>query len=149
MTRFSAPTGDHAQTRKTADHRWSAGVPRSGTPQVLLGRLGRSLLRSRASTHEHARMAPLAGRPDPALGAMVLEVPKRAVYCVAGRPHAIVVTPGGPDALDVRYLDAVVEPVRKATVRFIRRPGCHLPPVSPSGRSALTRLPDACWMLGH
>ncbi|MFI5615456.1 M56 family metallopeptidase [Amycolatopsis sp. NPDC051903] len=75
---------------------------------VLLGRLGRSLLRARASTHEHARMARLAGAHDAALGAVVLDVPERAAYCVAGRPHTIVVTRGALAALDDRHLDAVL-----------------------------------------
>lgn len=75
---------------------------------VLLGRLGRSLLRARARTHEHARMARLAGAHDAALGAVVLEVPERAAYCVAGRPHTIVVTRGALAALDERHVDAVL-----------------------------------------
>lgn len=75
---------------------------------VLLGRLGRSLRRARAHTHQHARMARLAGAHDPALGAVVLDVPERAAYCVAGRPHTIVVTRGALAALDDRHLHAVL-----------------------------------------
>ena len=75
---------------------------------VLLGRLGRSLLRARTSTHEHARMARIAGRRVEGLEAVVLDAPQRAVYCVAGRPHTIVVTSAALAALDQRHLDAVL-----------------------------------------
>ncbi|MFJ8814819.1 M56 family metallopeptidase [Amycolatopsis thermoflava] len=75
---------------------------------VLVARLGRSLLRARATTCEYARMARLAGRHDPALGAVVLDVPERAAYCVAGRPSTIVLTRGALAALDERHVDAVL-----------------------------------------
>lgn len=75
---------------------------------VLAWRLGRSLRQARATTHEHARMARLAGRHDAALGAVVLDVPERAAYCVAGRPHTIVLTRGALATLADRHLDAVL-----------------------------------------
>lgn len=75
---------------------------------VLLARLGRSLLRARTTTHEHARMARLAGRHDVGLDVVVLDVPERAAYCVAGRPHTIVLTRGAMAALDEHHLDAVL-----------------------------------------
>ncbi|MGH3908570.1 MAG: M56 family metallopeptidase [Pseudonocardiaceae bacterium] len=75
---------------------------------ILVARLGRSLLRARATTHKHARMARLAGRLDADLDAIVLDVPERAAYCVAGRPHTIVLTRGAMAALDDRHLGAVL-----------------------------------------
>ena len=75
---------------------------------VLLGRLGKSLLRARTSTHEHARMARIAGRRVEGLDAVVLDAPQRAAYCVAGRPHTIVVTSAALAALDQRHLNAVL-----------------------------------------
>lgn len=72
-------------------------------------RLGRILLRRRARTHRHAEQARLVGRPvaGPA-GAVILDAPERVAYCVAGRPHTIVVTSAAIDALDDRRLAAVL-----------------------------------------
>ncbi|WIX79234.1 M56 family metallopeptidase [Amycolatopsis carbonis] len=78
------------------------------TVAALLARLGRSLLRARAATHEHARMARLAGAHDATLDAVVLDVPERAAYCVAGRPHTIVLTRGALATLDDPHLNAVL-----------------------------------------
>lgn len=78
------------------------------TVAALLARLGRSLVRARATTHEHARMARLAGAHDTTLDAIVLDLPERAAYCVAGRPHTIVLTRGALATLDDPHLDAVL-----------------------------------------
>jgi Zn-dependent protease with chaperone function len=78
------------------------------TLAVLLARLGRSLLRTRVGTHEHARMARIAGRRVEGLEAVVLDAPQRAAYCVPGRPHAIVITSAALAALDQRQLEAVL-----------------------------------------
>lgn len=75
---------------------------------VLVGNLARFLARARASTHHHARMARLAGRQVPGLDAVVFDAPERAAYCVAGRPHTIVVTSAALDVLDDRQLEAVL-----------------------------------------
>ncbi|MFE3226455.1 M56 family metallopeptidase [Nocardia sp. NPDC059228] len=75
---------------------------------VLAVRLGTTLLRSRRTTLEHARMARLAGRHHPGLDAVVLEVDQPAAYCVAGKPHTIVVSRGVLAALEDRHLDAVL-----------------------------------------
>jgi beta-lactamase regulating signal transducer with metallopeptidase domain len=106
-----------AQLRAVATGRYGVGVQigllaLAGFAAVAVGllvtRLGQSLLRARATTHEHARMARLAGRHDATLDAVVLDVPERAAYCVAGRPHTIVLTRGALAALDDRHLDAVL-----------------------------------------
>lgn len=75
---------------------------------VLVWRLSRSLLRARASTHEHARMTRIAGRRIDGLEAVVLDAPQRIAYCVPGRPNSIVVTSAAVTALDARHLDAVL-----------------------------------------
>lgn len=75
---------------------------------VLAVRLGRSLVRARTSTHEHARMARLAGRRVAGLDAVVLDAPERVAYCVAGRPHAVVITSAALEALDEPHLHAVL-----------------------------------------
>jgi Zn-dependent protease with chaperone function len=75
---------------------------------ALAARLARCLLRTRARTHEHARMARLAGRYVPGLDVVVLDAPDRVAYCVAGRPHTVVVSRGAVEALDERHLAAVL-----------------------------------------
>ena len=72
-------------------------------------RLSRVLLRRRACTHRHAQQARLVGRQVAALpGTVILDAPERVAYCVAGRPHTIVVTSAAIDALDDRRLAAVL-----------------------------------------
>lgn len=75
---------------------------------VLGWTLARSLVRARANTHDHARMARLAGRQVTGLEAVVLDAPERLAYCVAGRPHTIVVTSAALDVLDAGQLGAVL-----------------------------------------
>lgn len=79
-----------------------------GAVVVLTVRLGRALLRARARTHEHARTARLAGRYLPGLDAVLLDVPDRLAYCVAGLPHTVVITRGALDALEEPALAAVL-----------------------------------------
>jgi len=71
-------------------------------------RLGRSLLRARTRTHQHAMQTRVVGRRVDGLDAVVLDAPHRAAYCVAGRPNTIVVTSAALDALDDRHLRAVL-----------------------------------------
>jgi Zn-dependent protease with chaperone function len=56
----------------------------------------------------HAQAARLVGRPDPDLGAVVLEHPEPAAYCVAGRHPTVILTSGAVRALDRGQLDAVL-----------------------------------------
>ena len=56
----------------------------------------------------HARTARLAGHLEPALGAVVLEHPQPASYCVAGRCPTVVVTTGAMAALNPGQLSAVL-----------------------------------------
>ena len=56
----------------------------------------------------HAQTARLAGRPEPALGAVLLEHPEPAAYCVAGRHPTVILTTGAMAALDSAQLGAVL-----------------------------------------
>jgi Zn-dependent protease with chaperone function len=101
---------------------------------VALWRYGRRVQRSRAQTRSHARAALLVGRaiavpaagvagsPAGAAGGLaagparpagrartvMLDDPRPAAYCVAGRPAAIVVTSGALAVLDPPQLGAVL-----------------------------------------
>jgi Zn-dependent protease with chaperone function len=75
---------------------------------ALAYQLVRSLSRARTAAHQHARMARLAGRQLAGREAVVLDAPQRVVYCVAGRPHTIVVTSAALDVLDDHHLGAVL-----------------------------------------
>jgi Zn-dependent protease with chaperone function len=56
----------------------------------------------------HAQTARLVGRPEPALGAVLVEHAAPAAYCVAGRQPTVIVTTGAVQALDPGQLDAVL-----------------------------------------
>ncbi|WP_433594178.1 M56 family metallopeptidase [Nocardia sp. CA-145437] len=75
---------------------------------VVAFRLATTLWRSHRSALEHARMARLAGRHHPELDAVILDVDHPAAYCVAGKPHTIVVSRGVLTALDDHHLEAVL-----------------------------------------
>lgn len=76
---------------------------------VLLARLVFVLARARSRTHRHCRLVWLVGELRPgAPDALLLDTAERCVYCVAGRPSAIVITRGALEALDPRQLAAVL-----------------------------------------
>jgi Zn-dependent protease with chaperone function len=56
----------------------------------------------------HAQTARLVGRPEPTLGAVLVEHSQPAAYCVAGRQPTVIVTTGAVQALDPGQLDAVL-----------------------------------------
>ena len=56
----------------------------------------------------HEQTARLVGRPDPALGAVLVEHPQPTAYCVAGRQPTVILTTGALLALDAGQLDAVL-----------------------------------------
>jgi bla regulator protein blaR1 len=81
-----------------------AGAVLARTALTAFGHLrasGRQALR-------HAHTARLAGSLEPALGAVVVEHPQPAAYCVAGRCPTVVVTSGAMAALQPGQLDAVL-----------------------------------------
>jgi Zn-dependent protease with chaperone function len=57
---------------------------------------------------QHAQTARLVGRPEPALGAVLVEHSQPTAYCVAGRHPTVVLTTGALDALDPGQLNAVL-----------------------------------------
>ena len=56
----------------------------------------------------HAQTARLVGRPEPTLGAVLVEHAQPAAYCVAGRQPTVILTTGAVQALDPGQLDAVL-----------------------------------------
>jgi len=56
----------------------------------------------------HAQTARLAGWPEPALGAVLVEHPEPAAYCVAGRQPTVILTTGAVAALAPAQLRAVL-----------------------------------------
>lgn len=86
----------------------AVAITAAAATAVAAVRLARNLTASRRRTHGHARTARLVGRPIAGHDAVVLDAPQRAAYCVAGRPHAIVVTSAALDALDDGQLEAVL-----------------------------------------
>ena len=76
---------------------------------VAAWRYGRRVRRSRAQTRSHARAALLVGHAIAGQARTVmLDDPRPAAYCVAGRPAAIVVTSGALAVLDPPQLRAVL-----------------------------------------
>jgi Zn-dependent protease with chaperone function len=63
---------------------------------------------ARRQALRHAHTARLAGHLEPTLGAVVVEHPQPAAYCVAGRCPTVIVTTGAMAALDSCQLDAVL-----------------------------------------
>jgi Zn-dependent protease with chaperone function len=56
----------------------------------------------------HAQTARLVGRPDPGLGATLVDHAQPAAYCVAGPHPTVIVTTAALQALDPGQLDAVL-----------------------------------------
>jgi len=63
---------------------------------------------ARRQARQHAETARLVGRPEPALGATLVDHPQPAAYCVAGPQPTVVLTTGALQALDPAQLDAVL-----------------------------------------
>ncbi|MCH9735517.1 MAG: M56 family metallopeptidase [Actinomycetia bacterium] len=76
----------------------------------LVVRVANALRRSRRGTNNHIRAARIAagGSPPGPGGALVIESPRRAVYCLAGRQPTIVITRAALQALDDAQLAAVI-----------------------------------------
>jgi Zn-dependent protease with chaperone function len=63
---------------------------------------------ARRQALQHAQTARLVGRPEPALGAVLVEHAQPAAYCVAGRRPTVILTTAAVQALDPGQLDAVL-----------------------------------------
>ena len=76
---------------------------------ILAWRYGRSVQRAQQLAYAHSAAALITGRRFPAAGgAVVLDVPQPAAYCVPGRPAAIVLTTGALALLEPEQLSAVI-----------------------------------------
>jgi Zn-dependent protease with chaperone function len=62
----------------------------------------------RRHARQHAQAVRLVGRPEPGLGAMLVEHPQPAAYCVAGPDPAVIVTTAALQVLDRDQLAAVL-----------------------------------------
>jgi Zn-dependent protease with chaperone function len=71
-------------------------------------RVGRSLLRARASSRRHSRSAHIVGRRVAGVDGLVLDAPQKIAYCLGGRPATIVITTAAIAALEPPHLDAVL-----------------------------------------
>lgn len=77
---------------------------------VLVALVTAALRRARTHTRNHADAARLAaaGTPPGPGGALVVDAEQLSVYCLAGRPHTIVITRAALAALDDAQLAAVL-----------------------------------------
>ncbi|HEY2315414.1 MAG TPA: M56 family metallopeptidase [Streptosporangiaceae bacterium] len=95
----------------------------------------------------HAETARLVGRPEPSLGAVLIEHSEPAAYCVAGRHPTVILSTGALDALDPGQLSAVLAHERAhLTSRHHRllalaRIGRLVLPFLPLMRDADTQVP--------
>jgi hypothetical protein len=86
-----------------------AGLVLAGAVAVRTALTAASHLRvTRRQAQRHARTARLVGRPEPDLGAVLVEHSQPAAYCVAGRHPTVIVTTGALQALAPGQLDAVL-----------------------------------------
>jgi Zn-dependent protease with chaperone function len=86
-----------------------AGLVLAGAVAVRTGLTAASHLRvTRRQAQRHAHTARLVGRPEPDLGAVLVEHSQPAAYCVAGRHPTVIVTTGALQALAPGELDAVL-----------------------------------------
>jgi Zn-dependent protease with chaperone function len=85
----------------------------------------------------HAQAARLVGRPQPALGAVLMDHPQPAAYCVAGRYPTVILTTAALEALDPGQLDAVLAHERAHLASYHHR----LVALARIGRLVLPFLP--------
>ena len=86
-----------------------AGLLLTGAIAARIVLTGASHLRAtRRQALRHARTARLVGRPEPALGAVLVEHAQPAAYCVAGRHPTVILTTGALRALAPGQLGAVL-----------------------------------------
>jgi len=87
----------------------AAGLVLSGAvvARTVLTAVGH-LRAARRQALRHAQTARLVGRPDAALGVVLVGHPQPTAYCVAGRHPTVILTTGALQALDPAQLDAVL-----------------------------------------
>ena len=109
--------------------------------------------RLRVHSGEHARAARMIGTPTDRPDVVVVPAQRRAAYCVAGRPHAIVITSAAVQSLDRRQLAAVLAHEdahllgrHHQLLMVMRAMATALPrlPLFPTGASATARLLEMC-----
>jgi Zn-dependent protease with chaperone function len=102
---------------------------------------------------EHARSARILGTPTDRPDVVVIPAQGRAAYCVAGRPHAIVLTSAAVQSLDLRQIaavlaheDAHIRGRHHQLLMVMRAMATALPrlPLFPAGASATSRLLEMC-----
>jgi beta-lactamase regulating signal transducer with metallopeptidase domain len=81
-----------------------------GATAVMISamRLVRMLMRMRSQTHGHASDVRLVGRRLTGLDAVVIDAPEPAAYCIAGRPHEVVITSAALATLTKPQLAAIL-----------------------------------------
>jgi Zn-dependent protease with chaperone function len=102
---------------------------------------------------EHARSARILGTPTDRPDVVIIQAEGRAAYCVAGRPHAIVLTSAAVRSLDLRQLaavlaheDAHIRGHHHQLLMVMRAMATTLPwlPLFRAGASATARLLEMC-----
>jgi len=86
---------------------------------------------------QHAQTARLVGRPEPELGALLVDHAQPAAYCVAGPHPTVIMTTGALRALDPGQVDAVLAHERAHLARHHHR----LLAVARIGRQMLPFIP--------
>jgi Zn-dependent protease with chaperone function len=95
--------------------------------------LARGLASTRREHRAHAAFLAVTGRPDLALGAVVLDGEAPACYCLPRGPHRVVISAGALSRLSPGQLQAVLAHER-AHLRS-HHPGCSPPPRRSPARS--------------
>lgn len=102
--------------RLRATYATPGGMAAAGTGLVLTGAIAvrtvvtavRHVRLTRRQALRHAQTARLVGRPEPALGAVLVEHSQPAAYCVAGRHPTVIVTTAALRVLAPGQLEAVM-----------------------------------------
>jgi Zn-dependent protease with chaperone function len=85
------------------------GLTLAGAVMARTGLTAATHLRAvRRQAVRHAQTARLVGRPDPDLGAMLVDHPQPVAYCVAGPNPTVILTTAALHALDSDQVDAVL-----------------------------------------
>jgi Zn-dependent protease with chaperone function len=85
------------------------GLTVAGAVVARIGFTAMTHLRSAGRQAQlHAQTARLVGRPDPALGAVLVDHSQPVAYCVSGRHPTVILSTGAVSALDAAQLNAVL-----------------------------------------